>query len=130
LLSKQEEELERREVLGNDRRVREQQSSTFHQHAQAQADEINQGRFAATGVPNVIGAKPTPASQYPAASSAHQTELPPEPPLGYPIGQMPSTPPASVEQLGGAEAPPVPCQESSAAPPSFSPDDGGFDDAA
>jgi len=42
------------------------------------ADETNRGRFAAVGAPVVIGAKPSVASQYPAASSAHQTSLPAE----------------------------------------------------
>jgi hypothetical protein len=58
MLSKQEEEQERRETLENDRLVREAEhqrllrgGTTFHQFAQSFADEVNQGRFAATGVP-------------------------------------------------------------------------------
>jgi hypothetical protein len=87
--SDQEDQAERRETLDNDLKVLRQQSSTFHQHAQAQADEISQGRYRATGVPRVVGSTPTPASQYPAASAAHQTELPPEEPLGYRVDAMP-----------------------------------------
>jgi hypothetical protein len=139
MLSRQEKELERRAVFENDRLVREQQkqqqqqASTFHQHAVAQADEINQGRFAATGVPNVIGAKPSVAAAYPAASPSWQIQLPDEPPLGFDNPAFePSTPPASVEQLGGdamTDAPsadPVTSAgssmfERSASPPSFSP---------
>ena len=86
----QEERAEKRRVMLQDADVRQQQkTSTFHQHAQAQADEISQGRFAATGVPRVIGSTSTPAAQYPAASAAHQTELPPEQPLGYRVDEMP-----------------------------------------
>ena len=73
------DQAERQAVLENDLKVLEQQrGSTFHQHAQSLADETNRGRFAAVGAPVVIGAKPSVASQYPAASSAHQTSLPAE----------------------------------------------------
>jgi hypothetical protein len=116
MLSKQEEAQERREVLENDRLLREQQkASTFHQHAQAQADETAQGRFRATGTPRVIGSTPSPAAQYPAASSAHQTELPREEPLGYSVDAMSGLEnPADVSVVspsaepGGAAAPSVP----------------------
>jgi hypothetical protein len=87
------DQAERREVLENDRRVREQQQaqgSTFHARAQAQAGELSGGRFASLGAPRVIGATPNPSMQYPAASSAHQTELPPEQPLGFSIDEMPN----------------------------------------
>jgi hypothetical protein len=57
MLSKQEEEQERRETLENDRKVLER-GSTFHQHAQAQAAEMSQGRFAAMGKPHVVGVRP------------------------------------------------------------------------
>jgi len=95
MLSRQEEEQERRETLENDRLMREQQrGSTFHQHGLSQAAELSGGRFAATGAPRVIGSTPSPASQYPAASSAHQTELPREEPLGIDINAMPELEPA------------------------------------
>jgi hypothetical protein len=118
MLSRQEEEAERRATLENDRLVREQQQrgSTFHQHAQAQADELSQGRFAATGAPRVIGATPSPAAQYPAASAAHQTELPPEQPLGYRVDAMPGddsleAPSFAQGQLGAPAADDAPSSE-------------------
>jgi len=46
MLSKQEEEQERREVLENDQRVREQQQAqggTFYQHGLAQALDLARG---------------------------------------------------------------------------------------
>jgi hypothetical protein len=88
------DQAERRETLDNGLKVLQQQGSTFYQHGLAQADETNQGRFAATGSPRVIGSTPTPA-QYPAASAAHQTELPPEKPLGYSIDAMPVDEPST-----------------------------------
>jgi hypothetical protein len=128
MLCRQEEEQERIETLRNDLLVRQQQqnASTFHQHAQAQADELSQGRFAAIGSPRVIGATPSPASQYPAASAAHQTELPPENPLGYSVEAMPSDEPLEVSsfaqgQLGGAAGAPSAAPDvERAAPPPFS----------
>ena len=89
MLSRQEEEAERRATLENDLKVLEQQrGSTFHQHGVSQASELSGGRFAATGSPRVIGSTASVAAQYPAASGAHQTELPLEPPLGYSIEDM------------------------------------------
>jgi hypothetical protein len=94
------DQAERQAVLENDRLVREQQKkvegSTFFQHSQSLADETSGGRSAATGSPRVIGSTPAPASQYPAASAAHQTELPPEPPTGYRIDEMPGDEPSTV----------------------------------
>jgi hypothetical protein len=78
MLSKQEEERKVREAE-HARLLRE--GTTFHQRAQAFADEINQGRFAAIGSPTVVGAQPVP--QYPAASPSWQIQLPDEPPLGF-----------------------------------------------
>jgi hypothetical protein len=89
MLSKQEEEQERRETLENDLRVLRERGSTFQQHAQAQANELSGGRFAATGSPRVVGSVANASSQYPAASSEVQTELPPEQPLGYSVDDMP-----------------------------------------
>jgi hypothetical protein len=87
VLSSQEEQIEREATMRNDADVRRQQreqaqreqSSTFHQHGQSQADEINQGRFAAIGTPNVTGTTAIPS--YPAASPSWQIQLPDEPPL-------------------------------------------------
>ena len=89
------------------RRIIREQASTFHQHAQAQADETAQGRFRAIGTPRVVGSMPNPSSQYPAASAAHQTALPDEPPLGFSVNDLePSTnqlaPPVAVEEPGPA----------------------------
>jgi hypothetical protein len=49
VLSKQEEEAERRATLENDRKVREQQErgTTMFQHAQSHANDEAGGRFAA-----------------------------------------------------------------------------------
>jgi hypothetical protein len=90
MLSRQEEEQERRETLENDLRVLRERGSTFHQHAQSQASDLAQGRFAATGAPRVVGSTPSPASQYPAASAALQSDpVGVEPPLGIDINAMP-----------------------------------------
>jgi hypothetical protein len=88
MLSRQEEEAERRATFENDRKVLEQRGSTFHQHGMAQADELSQGRFAAIGSPTVIGAKPSPSTQYPAASPSHQVSLPAEEPLGFSVNDL------------------------------------------
>jgi hypothetical protein len=84
----QHEQKERRQTLRNDQKVREQpQASTMHQHAVAQADEISQGRFRATGTPSVTGSTPIP--QYPQASAPFQCDpVPAEPPLGYSINDL------------------------------------------
>jgi hypothetical protein len=100
MLSKDEEMADRIDTMRNDLDVKRQQQqktegTTMQAFAQAQADEINQGRFAATGVPNVIGAKPEVAQMYPPASAAHQVDLPPEPALGYAIDQMPTDEPSA-----------------------------------
>ena len=136
------DQAERRAVLENDRKVLEQQGSTYFQHGQSQADEVNQGRFAATGSPRVIGATPTP--QYPQAGPPFQRDpVPNEPPLSAhenPALEETSTPPVSVEATDDpADAP---LSGSSGSAPSggsvsepagsspSSPDSGGFDDAA
>jgi hypothetical protein len=59
------------------------------------------GRFAAVNAAKVVGQSPGIAASYPAASAAHQTELPPEQPLGYRVDAMPelessAAPPAEV----------------------------------
>jgi hypothetical protein len=90
MLSKQEEEQEWRETLENDRKVRERQhrdlalrGTTFHQFALTSADDEAGGRFAKLTPTTVVGQAE--AARYPKASSAHMTELPPEPPFGVPI---------------------------------------------
>ena len=76
MLSKQEEQQDRLEVLRNDRLVREQ-GSTFFAHTH---NDVG-GRFAAVSSPQVIGSTPNPATQYPAAADWVADQLPPEPPF-------------------------------------------------
>jgi len=66
MLSSQIDQEERRRVLENDRRVRDQQGSTFHQFAQADAQIP--GRFAAFSA-TVVGSNAGIASSHPPASS-------------------------------------------------------------
>jgi hypothetical protein len=75
MLSRQEEEAERRRVFAQDQSLR---TGTYMSHTH---DDIHQGRFAAIGTAQVVGQSPVP--QYPAASAAHQIQLPDEPPLGF-----------------------------------------------
>jgi len=86
MLSSQEERAERQRVFAQDQSLRNQ-GSTFHQHALADAD-TPRGRFSVIDAAYVVGSKPDVASAYPAASSAHQTELPREPALGYRINDL------------------------------------------
>jgi hypothetical protein len=72
---------EKRRVMREDDARRRHQGSTYSAFAQADA-QIDHGRFAAVNKAAVVG---TEAARYPAASAAHQTELPPEPPFGVPI---------------------------------------------
>jgi hypothetical protein len=83
MLSKQEEAQERRAVLENDRRVREQQqSSTNLDHARAAANDTGGGRFASLGAPHVVGSTPIP--KYPQAGPAFQVDpVGDEPPLAF-----------------------------------------------
>jgi hypothetical protein len=86
MLSSQIDQEERKRVLDNDTRVREQ-GGTFHQHAVADAS-TPRGRFDQVNSAYVVGSKPDVAGAYPAASSAHQVQLPDEEPTGYRIDQM------------------------------------------
>ena len=101
MLSSQKEQAERRRVLANDARVKEQ-IGTFLSHTHM--DEG--GRFAQVANAQIVCADPIP--KYPAASAAHQIQLPDEPPLGLDNPALEnSTVACSVEaQAGGpAEAP-------------------------
>jgi hypothetical protein len=62
MLSKHEEQAERRDVIENEKRLR---ASTLSQFAQSDAD-IDRGRFTVHEQSRVIGSSPSPASQYPA----------------------------------------------------------------
>jgi hypothetical protein len=132
MLSRQEEQREREETLRNDRLVREaehrriqREGTTLHQFGQAQANEINQGRFAAIGVPTVTGATPIP--NYPAAAAHQRDPVPPELPLGYDVNEM--TPLESSASVGFAEATDAPAGATAAADnllsASAQPDDAG-----
>jgi hypothetical protein len=115
MLSSQEEMAERRATLRNDLKVQQEErqrmfapnepnkTSTYFRHAIADAD-TPRGRFSAVDASYVVGSKPDASAAYPAASSAHQTELPPEEPLGYSVEEMiPVGPEYSLAQgQGGA----------------------------
>ena len=77
MLESQREQEERRRTLENDRRVREQRGSAYIDYYTLEAG----GRFAQVAQATVIGSKATVAAAYPAASAAHQIQLPDEPPL-------------------------------------------------
>jgi hypothetical protein len=81
MLSRQEEQSERREVLENDKRVREQ-GSTFLAHTHNGAG----GRFAAISSPTVIGAEATPKYPQGPAWCADQTGI--EPPLNIDVNAI------------------------------------------
>jgi hypothetical protein len=87
MLSSQEDQHDRREVQRNDLSVRQQQEQGSTYLAQTHND--TGGRFSAVGAATVIGAKPDVASAYPAASSAHQIQLPNEPPIDEPLELRP-----------------------------------------
>jgi hypothetical protein len=80
MLSKQEEQAERRETLDNDRRVREQ-GSTYLAHTHNDTG----GRFSAISNPTVVGSSQIP--KYPAAYLNHDP-VPTEPALGVDINEM------------------------------------------
>jgi len=110
--SDQEGQAEKRRVLLQDadvQRRQQEQSGTFLSHTHI--DDAG-GRFAAVNAAKIVGQSPAIAASYPAASAAHQTELPPEPSLGFSIDEMPglessmTTPSSSVEATGDpADAP-------------------------
>ena len=81
---------ERREVLQNDLRVRQQQGVTFLDHARATANDEAGGRYARVQPQIIIGA--TPAPIYPALPSGpwsgSQPEPGPEPPLGFCVDDL------------------------------------------
>src|SRR5689334_435662 len=87
MLSGQEEQAERLDVLKNDARVR---GSTFSQFAESDAD-TDRGRFTSHERSTVIGSSPTPASQYPAGPAWSAVELPPEPSLSASVNDMQPT---------------------------------------
>ena len=129
MLSKDEERHDRIETMLQDVDLRRQQQERERAErglntyaAFAQEETLPRGRYdQAINPPTVVGAKPDVASVYPAASSAHQTELPPELPTGHDINEMPPLEPSivnrSVEATGGAEALSFSMDVERAAPP-------------
>jgi hypothetical protein len=109
MLSRQEEDRERRETLRNDLSVRQQQeesrrvfaqdqslpnqATTFHQFAQADA-ETPRGRFTQVDAATVVGANPFP--NYPAAAAHQRDPVPDEPALGYAIDDLNPSDPVEV----------------------------------
>jgi hypothetical protein len=78
---------ERREVMRNDRRVRE--ASTYHSIALGSVDDERQGRYASAGnKATVIGSSPIQYPTQPANSPWHRDPVPDEPPLGYDINAL------------------------------------------
>jgi hypothetical protein len=88
-----EAQRERQERI-DDLRRQQQQGATLHGRAQADVAQMPPDRFASVNATTVIGSRPEIAGAYPAASAAHQVQLPDEMPTGYRIDQLePSTPP-------------------------------------
>jgi hypothetical protein len=138
---------EKRSILENDKRVREQ-GTTYSSFAEAFADEERGGRFAAINKTNVIGTAAAP--QYPEGPAWCADRTGAEPALGVDINEMPPTgephelkasitdvevsplersSPFSAQGTGGAVPAPTSVSASlagvvePAAPPSFSDDD-------
>jgi hypothetical protein len=82
MLSSQEEQAERRRVLANDQRVKEQ-TGTFLSHTN---NDLAGGRFAAVNAASVVGADPIP--NYPAAAAHQRDPCGLEPPLGYSVNDL------------------------------------------
>jgi hypothetical protein len=78
---------ERRKVMESDRLARK--ASTYHQLAEASADELAGGRFAkATNKQTVVGSSPISYPRQPSTSPWFNDPVPPEMPLGYDINAM------------------------------------------
>jgi hypothetical protein len=127
------DQAERQAVLENDRKVREQQQQerggTYHAYAQSTANDEFGGRFAAIGVPRVVGSTPNPSAQYPAAAAHQRDPVPTEPPLGYSVDQVEPIEPSAASLLP-AEQTDAPAGATAAAdnlPPgsAHQPDDAG-----
>jgi hypothetical protein len=97
MLTDQEEQAEKRRTLLNDARVRNGDTGTFLSHTHI--DDAG-GRFAQINAAKIVGQSPAIAASYPAASAAHQTELPPEPSLGFSIEEMPGLEPSAAPPAG------------------------------
>jgi hypothetical protein len=84
MLESQIDREERKRVLDNDRRVREQ-GGTFMSHTHSEMG----GRFTQVGAAHIVGSTPIPA--YPAAAAHQHDPVGQEPPLSYRIND-PSDP--------------------------------------
>jgi hypothetical protein len=88
MTSHDDEQKLRKETAENDRRLREQErAATMHEFAMSEAS-LDLGRYSAVSKQSVIGGEPDVAAAYPAASAAHQVQLPPEQPLGVDINSV------------------------------------------
>jgi hypothetical protein len=97
MLSDQIDQAERRRVLLNDAKVREQQQTgTYLSHTHSDLG----GRYAIVSPQIVVGAEPH--INYPACSPALAVQLPPEPPLGF---DNPALEPASLASPAQAPGP-------------------------
>jgi hypothetical protein len=118
MLERQIDQWERRAVMRNEQRVREEQGRVFApdqslprqattMHAFAQADaQTPRGRFSAVEAQTVVGADPLP--NYPPAAAHQHDPCGQEPPLGYAIDELePSFPSVQVPD-GPADAPSTP----------------------
>jgi hypothetical protein len=135
MLSRQIEEAERKEVLDNDRRVRQEQSekrrALREDRPSTYADHYIQeetGRFAQHGAAYLVGSEPIPKyPELPVSSPFHHDPVPDEPPLS------PYDNPAFVgldhpshqdqDQLGEPRAPTVPSDVQLGSPPLSQSDD-------
>jgi len=78
---------EKREILENDRKVR--QASTYHSVAASSVDDERGGRYAHAGrSTTVVGSSPISYPAQPAQSPWHHDPAPDEPPLGYSVEEM------------------------------------------
>jgi hypothetical protein len=109
MLSSQEDQHERREVQHNDQLVRQQQQeqtgSTFHQHAQASANDLAGGRWSGQGAAFVVGS--TPQVNYPAAGPHQSDPVGQEPALGYRINDLEPAPAVQATDPTSDDAPPA-----------------------
>ena len=82
-------------------------------------DDIHQGRFAAMGPAQVVGATAVP--QYPAAAPHHADPCGPEPALGFSVEAMPSDEALAdmkaVQAQGGPAAPSSHVEQAGPSPP-------------
>jgi hypothetical protein len=106
MLSRQEEERERRAVLKNDARVREQSSTYLDQHH----SELG-GRYAQIQPENVVGSTAQPYSTLPKMPEGNPWAGPDlvglEPPLGYRIDDLNPSDPVELPSFSQQETDPT-----------------------